>query len=43
MTHLFVISQKKSPFVVYDFDKDLSDLLTEKALKKYVEDSNSLI
>ena len=24
MTHLFVITKKKSPFVVYDFDKDFN-------------------
>ena len=34
MTHLFVISQKKSPFVVYDFDKDFNYKKKITALKK---------
>ena len=34
MAHLFVISQKKSPFVVYDFDKDFNYKKKITALKK---------
>tara|TARA_B100000945_G_C20397521_1_gene605591 strand:- start:821 stop:1720 length:900 start_codon:yes stop_codon:yes gene_type:complete len=42
ITHLFVISQEKSPFVVYDFDKDSNYKKKITALKKIEKKSFSM-